>query len=128
VNEHVYLESLTGLICQLYTLEPETYSVPQDPTTRGRRFADEAESILQRENGQPSVPMFQGLFAMFCYEGNLGEGTKSIKYFSQAMDIYKELNHTEILQAPTGATDKARLQSERHALSWSMWGLYVTEW
>jgi hypothetical protein len=110
---------------QLLALEPATYSVPQDSSTRGRRFAEEADVLLQSEGSQPSVALFQGLFAMFCYEGCLGEGKKSVNYLLQAIDVYTALNST--MELPP-VSDEKESQQERHALSWCMWGFYSIEW
>ena len=65
---------------------------------------------------------------MFCYEGNFGDGVKSVEYLKRAFDTYNALNHAEMLRPPVGAADHARIQRERHALSWSMWGFYIVEW
>ncbi|CAI6336051.1 unnamed protein product [Periconia digitata] len=118
------INALLALSC-LYALEPVTYAVPQDPSTRGRRFADEADAMLQSEYIEPSFALFQGLFAMFCYEGCVGEGKKSVNYLYQAIDIYKALN--SVVRLPP-VSDETVSQRERHAISWSMWGFYIVEW
>lgn len=101
--------------------------MPEDATTRGRQFADAAVVALQKESEKPSIPLYQGLFAMFCYEGNLGGGQKAVSYFLQALEAYKALNNHTILQH-NALIDPARMKHERHAISWCLWGYYVTEW
>ncbi|CEI60173.1 unnamed protein product [Fusarium venenatum] len=110
----------------LYTLDPAFFKEPQDSSTRGRRWADEAETLLQKIE-TPSIPLLQGLYSLFVYEGVIGEGTKSVNYFLRAMDVYKELNDTWTMHRHGGADD-ARLDRERHAISWCLWGFYCCEW
>ncbi len=109
-------------------MESETYLETKDPSTRGRQFAEEAEITLQQEVDTPSIPLYQGLWAMFCYEGNLGGGQKAVDYLLMALETYKAVNHTSVLQAQGTSIDEPRFQRERHAISWCMWGLYATEW
>ncbi|OBS23068.1 hypothetical protein FPOA_03631 [Fusarium poae] len=110
----------------LYSLDPAFYKEPQDSSTRGRRWADEAEILLEKID-KPSLPLLQGLYSLFVYEGVIGEGTKAVKYFLRSMDVYKVLNDTWTTQQRGGADD-ARLERERQAISWCLWGFYCCEW
>ncbi|XEV04549.1 hypothetical protein FSHL1_009836 [Fusarium sambucinum] len=110
----------------LYTPDPAFFKEPQDSSTRGRRWAEEAETLLEKIE-TPSIPLLQGLYSLFVYEGVIGEGTKSVKYFLRSMDVYKELNDTWTTQRHGGADD-ARLERERQAISWCLWGFYCCEW
>jgi hypothetical protein len=76
---------------------------------------------------KPSLPLLQGLYSLFVYEGVIGEGTKAVKYFLRSMDVYKVLNDTWTTQQRGGADD-ARLERERQAISWCLWGFYCCEW
>ena len=114
------------LTFQLYTMDPANFKDSEDPRSRGRHWADEAEALLENINS-PSLPLLQGLYSLFVYEGNLGLGTKSVHYFLRSMDVYKSLNDVKALQHREGM-DEARLQRERQATSWCMWGVYCCEW
>ena len=116
---------ITDSIGQLYTMDPRSFKDSEDTSSRGRRWADEAEIHLAKIH-KPSLPLLQGLFAMFCYEGVVGNGTKSVEYYLRAMDTYKILNEADIL--PQEGVDEARLLHERQATSWCMWGFYCCEW
>ncbi|KAF4991467.1 hypothetical protein FDECE_14037 [Fusarium decemcellulare] len=110
----------------LFAPDPIIFTDPQDSTTRGRRWAEEAEALLE-DIDKPSLPLLQGLYSLFVYEGAIGSGTKSVHYFLRSMDVYKELNDAIAVQ-PREDADKARLERERLATSWCMWGFYCCEW
>src|ERR1700753_1989987 len=95
---------------QLYALEPATFAVPGDPKTRGRRFADEAERILEQESNLPSITLIQGIYALFVYEGNLGKGSKSVDYFLRSINMFNALNNGNLLQPRGDIVDEVRLQ------------------
>lgn len=71
--------------------------------------------------------MLQGIYALFIYEGNIGEGTKSVQYFMRATEVYKALNENDVPQRPV-TVDESRLQRERQARGWCLWGFYCLEW
>lgn len=125
---HACCPPLAELTMQLSTTERSTYSDSEDSKSRGRRFADEAERHFEDEKDQPSIPLLQGQFAMFVYEGNLGSGAKSVDYFMRAMKTYAALNNADFLDIHGQGKSERRLQREREGLSWVMWGLYCTEW
>jgi hypothetical protein len=102
--------------------------VPQDTKSRGRRFAEEAEALLEQEMKQPSITLLQGLYALFAYEGNLGSGRKSVDYFSRAIAMFDALNATNLQQRHLAGADDVRMRKEHEATSWVLWGLYVAEW
>jgi len=77
---------------------------------------------------RPSVPLMQGEFAMFAYEGNLGSGATSVDYFMRAMKTYAALNNADFFNNQDWTKSALRLQHERYAMSWVMWGFYCTEW
>ncbi|KAH7014447.1 nitrate assimilation regulatory protein nirA [Microdochium trichocladiopsis] len=120
------INALLAASC-LYTREPLTFKYLGDKQSRGRRWADEAEELL-REISRPSIPLLQGLLAMFVYEGNLGSGEKSLPYFMRAMDVYRALNVVNPLPQRRHDVAQARLERERQAISWCMWGFYCCEW
>lgn len=64
---------------------------------------------------------------MFVYEGNLGSGGKALPYLMRAMDVYRKLNVENGPPRRHGAA-QARLDRERQAFSWCMWGFYCCEW
>ena len=107
-------------------MDPVTFKYSEDSNSRGRRWADEAEVLLEKIS-RPSISLLQGLYALFVYEGNIGTGTSSVDYFLRSMDVYKSLNETYSLQRREGENE-ARLQRERQAISWCMWGFYCCEW
>ena len=103
-----------------------TFKYSEDSNSRGRRWADEAEILLGKIS-RPSISLLQGLYALFVYEGNIGTGTRSVNYFLRSIDVYKALNEMCSLQQREGKNE-ARLQQERLAISWCMWGFYCCEW
>lgn len=103
-------------------------SNPGDHTTRGRQFADEAQRHFEEEKHQPSIPLLQGQFAMFAYEGNLDGGVKAIDYFLGTISTYEALNNAGFLDRETTCENDLRSQREMEGLSWIMWGFYCTEW
>jgi hypothetical protein len=114
------------LFKQIYTLEPKCFVDAEDSSTRGRRWADEAYVHLAQIE-EPSFPLLQGLFAMFCYEGVLGSGTKSVEHYLRAMETYEALNKSNLSRRRLGV-DEERIRREYQASSWCMWGFYCTEW
>ncbi|KAF2850428.1 hypothetical protein T440DRAFT_396867, partial [Plenodomus tracheiphilus IPT5] len=123
-----FLVNATLALACLFTTNTTAFTMSEDPKTRGRQFAEEAERHYAREKLLPSIPLLQGQFAMFCYEGCLDSGTKSIGYYSGMIQTYKLLNNHEILAARDADKSKERIRREREALSWVMWGTYCTEW
>ncbi|KAG4292508.1 hypothetical protein FPRO06_11996 [Fusarium proliferatum] len=121
------VNALLALSC-LYTMNSKTFQDTGDPITRGRYWADEAEALLSTiEQDTVSFPLLQGLLAMFCYEGNLGLGTKALPYYFRAMDVYKGLNNVDITKQQLGV-DEERTKQGRVASSWCIWGFYCCEW
>ncbi|KXJ90100.1 nitrate assimilation regulatory protein nirA [Microdochium bolleyi] len=119
------INALLAASC-LYTREPMTFKYLGDEHSRGARWADEAEEAL-RENSHPSITLMQGLLAMFVYEGNLGSGEKALPYFMRAMDVYRALNIANAQPQRPGVAPE-RLEREKQAISWCMWGFYCCEW
>lgn len=109
-------------------MDPATFSVPQNSLTRGQPFAEEAEKHFEKEKLQPSIPLLQGQYAMFCFEGCLGSGSKSMYYLLRSMETYKELNKPEFLRRIVEGKSESRRKQEEGALSWILWGMYVMEW
>ncbi|SCV48593.1 uncharacterized protein FFB14_10462 [Fusarium fujikuroi] len=109
-------------------MNTKAFQDTRDPVTRGRYWADEADALLSTiEQDTVSFPLLQGLLAMFCYEGNLGLGTKALPYYFRAMDVYKGLNNVDITKQQLGV-DEERTKRERVASSWCIWGFYCCEW
>lgn len=75
------------------------------------------------------MSLLQGLYCLFVYEGNVGNGTKSVHYFHRAMEAYRSLNDNlyQLLHHREGMTE-ARFRNEERAMSWCMWGFYCCEW
>ncbi|KAJ4988201.1 C6 transcription factor [Stagonosporopsis vannaccii] len=117
------VNALLALGC-LFTMEQVTFSDPDDSRTRGRRFAEEAERHFEKEKDHASIPLLQGQYAMFVYEGNLGSGVRSIEFFMQAMKTHAALNQVSFLDTRGQGKTEARLQKEREGLSWVMWGIF----
>lgn len=109
-------------------MDPILFADPNDPTTRGRAFAEEAEWHLDKEKNVPTIPLLQGLYAMHWYEGNLGSGSKSIEYLQGAINTFEELNTPTFLESQADERDGLRLFRESEGLSWTMWGMYCAEW
>lgn len=107
-------------------MDPATLKDVNVSTSRGRIWADEAIALLE-QNPAPSLPLLQGLYCLFVYEGNIGSGERSVHYWRRAMQVYQSLN-----EHPYKVSDKRknakRLEQERHAISWCMWGFYCCEW
>ncbi|KAJ4992891.1 hypothetical protein SVAN01_01595 [Stagonosporopsis vannaccii] len=121
------VNALLALSC-LLTTEHETFSESGDHGTRGQKFAKEAQRHFEKEKHQPSIPLLQGQFAMFAYEGNLDGGVKAIDYFMGTVETYEALNNSDFLDRESTREDEGRLQREMEGLSWIMWGFYCTEW
>ncbi|OAA72601.1 Transcription factor [Cordyceps fumosorosea ARSEF 2679] len=120
------VNSLLALGC-LYSMDPATYKTPGDSPSRGRLWADEAELLLQ-QCSQPSIPLMQGLYALFVYEGNLRSGQKSIEYFFRCMEMHGALDESLRRKLTNNTRLTPRQRREREAISWCMWGLYCYEW
>ncbi|KAG7404013.1 Nitrogen assimilation transcription factor nit-4 [Fusarium oxysporum f. sp. rapae] len=120
------INALLAVSC-LYTLDPVTFKDPQDSKSRGRRWADEAEAHLESID-RPSIPLLQGLYALFAYEGNIGNGTKPVAYFMRCIDVYKALNDPVTLETHHKCVDETRLERMKQATSWCLWGFYCVEW
>ena len=103
-----------------------TFTDPGDSKTRGRLWAEEAEVLLEKIT-RPSLPLLQGLWALFCYEGVIGSGTKSVQYFMRGLDVYRSLIDIDQPQGDS-SKDEARLRREIQATSWCLWGFYCCEW
>lgn len=129
VSRHsLCLLCLPKLTAQLLVADDATFAESGDHTTRGREFAKEAEKYYEKEKSQPSIPLLQGQFAMFAYEGNLDGGTKAIDYFMGTVETYEALNNSTFLDRQSSGANGARMQQEVEGLSWVMWGFYCTEW
>jgi hypothetical protein len=116
------------LIVQLCTTEDAALSDPSDHRTRGRKFAEEAERHFKDEKNRPSIPLLQGQFAMFLYEGNVDGGSSSIDYFMGTVKTYEALNVPESLGSRDPEISATRKRKEQEGLSWIMWGVYCAEW
>ncbi|KAK7908706.1 hypothetical protein PG985_016009 [Apiospora marii] len=106
------ISALLAASC-LYTMDPTTFKDPGNSMTRGQRWADEASALLA-EIDKPSIPLIQGLLALFVYEGNLGQGAKALPYLMRAEEVYGALNKEKTLRSRAGV-DEARAQRERQA-------------
>ena len=115
------------LIVQICTTEDAALSDSSDYRTKGRKFAEEAERHFKDEKDRPSIPLLQGQFAMFLYEGNAG-GSSSIDYFMGTVKTYEDLNVPESLRFRDPEISATRKQMEEEGLSWILWGVYCAEW
>jgi hypothetical protein len=113
---------------QLISTKDSSTTDCEELSTRGRQFAEEAESHLALEKEVPSITLLQGQFVMFAYEGNVGAGTKAMDYFLDALGTYEAINTVHVLESQNYGKDEARLLREKEGLSWVMWGLYCAEW
>jgi hypothetical protein len=119
---------LAPLQSQYYCQEPAIFSVPDDPQTRGRRFADEAYHHYKPEKGHASLVRLQGEFAMFLYKGVLGSGKKSIQFYLNTMETFAALNKVNPVTPHGSNKEPTRVSKEEEAFSWCMWRLYCVEW
>ena len=103
-------------------------SDPSDHRTRGRQFAEEAKRHFEDENNRPSIPLLQGQFAMFLYDGNVDGGSSSIDYFMGTVETYEALNVSEFLESRDPGISATRMRKEEEGLSWILWGVYCSEW
>ena len=128
--KYKFLLSSAGyrLIVQLCTTEDAALSDSSDYRTRGRKFAEEAERHFKDEKKRPSIPLLQGQFAMFLYEGNADGGSSSIDYFMRTVKTYEALNVPESLRSQDPEISATRKQKEEEGLSWILWGVYCAEW
>ena len=128
--KYEFLLSSAGyrLIVQLCTTEDAALSDSSDYRTRGRKFAEEAERHFKDEKKRPSIPLLQGQFAMFLYEGNADGGSSSIDYFMGTVETYEALNVPESLRSRDPEISATRKQKEEEGLSWILWGVYCAEW
>lgn len=55
-----------SVVLQLYSDYSEVFTVPDDMMARGTHFHEEAQRLLEEEQGLPvSIPMIQGLATFF---------------------------------------------------------------
>lgn len=84
------VNAILALAC-LYSTNSATFFVPSDPLTRGAAFAREAERLLPLEDIRPSIPVVQGIAALYVYEGNLGSLSKVLSHKDHFYRIHEEL-------------------------------------
>ncbi|KAI7760524.1 hypothetical protein LZL87_009408 [Fusarium oxysporum] len=119
---------LVNAILALYTTNPITFSVPDELSTRGHIFAQEAIRCLKQEDVRPSLPVTQGLALMYVYEGALGDGETALEFHSLMQSRYMALRLDDIYRSTDTAIAGSRQRAEAHALSWIQWGFYVWDW
>lgn len=116
------------LTSQLFTSEDAAFSEPGNYMTRGRQFAEEAEQHAAREKNSPSIPLLQGQFAMFVFEGNVHGGSKSMAYFKRTVETYEALTNNGSFERQSFGKTDARGRKEEEGLSWVTWGVYCAAW
>ncbi|RGP79070.1 nitrogen assimilation transcription factor nit-4 [Fusarium longipes] len=112
----------------LYSTDSATFSVPDEISTRGRIFAQEALRCLKIEDTRPSLAVAQGLALMYAYESALGDGDTALEFYSLMQQRYMELRLDDIQRSTDTAIAGSRQRAEAHALSWIQWGFYVWDW
>ncbi|KAF5625723.1 pathway-specific regulatory nit-4 [Fusarium sp. NRRL 52700] len=112
----------------LYTTNPITFSIPDELSTRGQIFAQEAIQCLKKEDTRPSLPVAQGLALMYVYEGALGNGETALQFHNLMQSRYTALRLDDIYRSTDTAIAGSRQRAEAHALSWIQWGFYVWDW
>ncbi|KAI1035524.1 hypothetical protein LB504_005627 [Fusarium proliferatum] len=112
----------------LYTTDPIIFSIPDEPSTRGKIFAQEAIQCLKQEDTMPSLPVAQGLALMYVYEGALGNGETALEFHRLMQSRYMALRLDDIYRSTDTAIAGSRQRAEAHALSWIQWGFYVWDW
>jgi hypothetical protein len=113
---------------QLYTTQNATFYTPNDPVTRGVAFAREAERLLILEQKIPSLPVAQGLAALYVYEGNLGKLPMLLRYGDYFYRAHEKLEWDTWLQHGNESTDRHQDITIRQGVSRIQWGFYVCEW
>ncbi|KAF5609878.1 pathway-specific regulatory nit-4 [Fusarium subglutinans] len=121
------VNALLAVSC-LYTTNPITFSIPDELSTRGQIFAQEAVQCLKEEDTRPSLPVVQGLALMYVYEGALGDGETALKFQNLMQSRYMALRLDDIYRSTDTAIAGSRQRAEAHALSWIQWGFYVWDW
>ncbi|KAH6613171.1 hypothetical protein C7974DRAFT_380888 [Boeremia exigua] len=84
------VNALLALAC-LYTTQNATFCTPNNPVTRDAVFAREAERLLVIKQKIPSLPIAQGLAALYVYEGNLGKLPMFLRYRDYFYHAHKTL-------------------------------------
>ncbi|KAF9766187.1 hypothetical protein IL306_001433 [Fusarium sp. DS 682] len=121
------LNALLAVSC-LYSTNPITFSIPDELSTRGRIFAQEAIRCLKIEDKRPSLPVVQGLALMYVYQGALGDGDTALEFHNLMQSRYMALRLDDIYRSTDTAIAGSRQRAEAHALSWIQWGFYVWDW
>ncbi|RGP74219.1 nitrogen assimilation transcription factor nit-4 [Fusarium sporotrichioides] len=121
------VNALLAVSC-LYSTNSATFSTPDEISSRGRGFAQEAIRCLKLEDTRPLLPVVQGLGLMYVYEGALGDGDAALEFHSLMQQRYMELRLDDIQRSTDTAIAGSRQRAEAHALSWIQWGFYVWDW
>ncbi|KAJ4118707.1 hypothetical protein NW768_010767 [Fusarium equiseti] len=121
------VNALLAVSC-LYSTNSSTFSIPDELSTRGRIFAQEAIRCLKLEDTRPSLPVAQGMALMYVYEGALGDGELALEFHTLMQQRYMALRLDDIQRSTDTAIAGSRQRAEAHALSWIQWGFYVWDW
>ncbi|KAF4337567.1 nitrogen assimilation transcription factor nit-4 [Fusarium beomiforme] len=103
------VNALLAVSC-LYSTNPITFSIPDELSTRGQLFAQEAIRCLKVEDKRPSLPVVQGLALILM----------QTRYMALRLD--------DIYRSTDTAIAGSRQRAEAHALSSIQWGFYVWDW
>ncbi|XPS79748.1 hypothetical protein M3J09_011720 [Ascochyta lentis] len=121
------VNALLALAC-LYTTHSATFCTTNDPLTRGAAFAREAERLLALEESRASLPVAQGLAALYVYEGNFGKLSKLLLYGDRFYRAYEKIEWDQWTYLNAEMTDSMRHVRVQQGLSWIHWGFYIYEW
>ncbi|RKL30513.1 hypothetical protein BFJ63_vAg12443 [Fusarium oxysporum f. sp. narcissi] len=121
------VNAILAISC-LYTTNPITFGIPDELSTRGQVFAQEAIRCLKQEDTRPSLPVTQGLALMHVYESALGDGETALEFHSLMQSRYMALRLDDVYRSTDTAIAGSRQRAEAHALSWIQWGFYVWDW
>ncbi|EXA42877.1 hypothetical protein FOQG_02902 [Fusarium oxysporum f. sp. raphani 54005] len=121
------VNAILAISC-LYTTNPITFGIPDELSTRGQVFAQEAIRCLKQEDTRPSLPVTQGLALMYVYESALGDGETALEFHSLMQSRYMALRLDDVYRSTDTAIAGSRQRAEAHALSWIQWGFYVWDW
>ncbi|KAF1354248.1 hypothetical protein EJ07DRAFT_158643 [Lizonia empirigonia] len=122
-----FLVNAVFTLACLYTTHDATFHTPGDPLTRGAAFAREAERLLVIEEKSPSLPVAQGLAALYIYQGNMGKLPKLLRCGDSLYRAYEKLPWHTWLYRGNDSTNSVQKAKVEQGLSWIQWGFYVWE-
>ncbi|PCD41991.1 hypothetical protein AU210_004529 [Fusarium oxysporum f. sp. radicis-cucumerinum] len=111
------VNAILAISC-LYTTNPITFGIPDELSTRGQVFAQEAIRCLKQEDTRPSLPVTQGLALMHVYESALGDGETALEFHSLMQSRYMALRLDDDWKPMHGLCRRLVIKKPTRAKTW----------